>query len=267
MLLGVALALGITTGCSVEQDAPAASVVDEATEIRVLEATLGGSYDLHVEPSHGEHGPETQAVLRFPVTPGQPFAAIMRRQDDGPLDAWLALYVDGHRVAVSDWDQGMVPMADESDAIVIHTTAEATEVMLVAGDIDLAAQADFQVDLVALAAPATEGLAFHQTSPATRALTAELRALEPELQNYLDAAMASEDVGGQLVAHPKAAPSLKDRVALNGFVARQNDLRDSLFHHLVNTVAGVEDPALEPVMAAVCGATWTALRGDVHRLR
>lgn len=267
--MGLTLALGAVVGCASEEPDPG-SVVDEATDHPVIAAEIGGSYDLHVEPRAvaGEHG--ALVVLAFPVTAGQPFAAVMRRTDQGALDPWLALYVGGERVAVSDWDQAVVPMAAEDDAVIVYTPQEEGELFVVASDLDMKARGDFQLDLVALEAPATE-MAFHLTNPATRALTDVLRDREPQTLAYLEPGMVSEGADGLLISHPLEAPSLKERAALQGFVAAVNEERAQLFEEIVRAnEAGEPSVELsgEPGEAgAVCGALWDGLRSETHQLR
>jgi len=261
-LIGLA-ALG---GCAAP-DATAEQNADFATETQVLEAELGGSYDLHVAPAAEVGKKGALKVLSFPITPSQPFAAVMRRADDSALDPWLALYVDGERVVVSDWDQAAVPMAAESDAVIVYTPAEGEEVLLVAGDRDMEADADFQIDLIALEGAPTTDLPFHQTNPATRVLTDALREREPQTLAYLEAGMISEGDAGMLDEHPDSAPSLKERAELRSFVSAVNDERATLFRELVRGATGAEDPALEAEAGRVCGTLWAGLRQDAHQLR
>ena len=216
------------TGCAAEE--PAAQGADfAATEASVIEAELGDSYDLHVEPAAVVGQTAALRAVSFPITPTQPFAAVMRKTDDSALDPWLALYVDGDRVAVSDWDQAVVPMAEESDAVIVYTPRRDGTAMVVAGDLDMRADADFQLDLVSLAGSPPTALPLHETSPGTRVMTDALRGREPQTQLFLDAGMVTEGAAGRLDEHPEKAPSLKDRAALRAFVTAVNDERGQLF--------------------------------------
>lgn len=264
--LGVVLALFALAGCA-STDATEQSAEEAVTEATVLEGALGDSYELRARPAAEVGKTAAMHVVSFPITPTRPFAAVMRRTDDSALDPWLALYVDGERVAISDWDQAVVPMADQADAAIVYAPRQDGQALVVAGDLDLEADGTFQLDLVALDDVPSTTLPFHETSPGTRALNEVLREREAQTQSYLDAGMVSEGEAGLLDEHPELAPTLKDRAALHGFVTAVNDERGQLFREIVRSATGGQDEALELEAGAICGRLWTGLRSDAHRLR
>jgi hypothetical protein len=267
-LVAAALALSSAAGCSAEQQPPAAQQVAESREITVVEAQLDGSYDISVAPMTTTAAPDDYAeVLRFSVTAGETFAAVMRRSDDSEVDAYLRLYADDpdHALATSDYDQALLPMAVEPDAVIVHTAEADGELLLFAADRELSHHGRFQIDLLRIEGPAPVDLSV--THAGLRHVRELLAADEPELAELLELGAVSEAADGLLDKHPLAITSLAERAALNGFVARHNDVRATLFSEFARADNDQVDETVASHVGIVCGSLWSALRSPEHVLR
>jgi hypothetical protein len=264
----LALTLGGTTGCAVEQEPAAAQQAAESREITVLDGELGGSYDFAVAPMTTNSAPDDYAkVVRFSVKAGETFAAVMRRSHGEEVDAYLRLYADDpdHALATSDYDQALIPMGVEEDAVIVHTAEQDGELLLFAADRELAHSGGFQLDLMPIAGPAPTDLTI--THAGLRHLRELLAGDEPEIEELAAMGAVSEGSDGLLQKHPLAVESLADRAALIGFVARHNDVRGELFRSFAREDFDTVDETLAAQVGLVCGSLWSALRSPEHNLR
>ncbi len=256
-------------GC-VAEEAPAASQVSDSTQVTVHAGELGSSFDfaVTVKPAGLKAGDDHVKLVRFQVPVGVTFAVVMRKQGDSALNPYLALYPpdSNEKVAVSDWDQALLPMAAEDDGVVVHTAERSGDFLAFAADLDLNADGSFQLDILQLdTEPVTLDLTV--TDPGVRTINDLLRQDEAELLDYLVVGALSEGPDGFVVKHLEALGSLKERVALNGFTAHLNDLREQFYRAFVWANGAGGDGALEAQVGTVCGALWPALRSESHVLR
>ncbi len=255
-----ALAAPLWLGCS-EDVAPAAQV-GEVNESFEIPAELGGSYDFEVRRLVGDEevSPEHAKLLAFEVDGGASFAAVMRMRREGSMDPYLALYPpnDRERIAVSEWQQAVVPMGREDDAVILHRAQASGDYRVLAADRDLDADAWFQVDLIALDVDVPP-IDLSRTNPAVRAINGALRDHEPAVAKYIALGALIEGDDGLLIGNPKAVPSLKERAQFNALLANVNDLRAQLFEEHVRA-AGSDDPDAAAQVGITLGALWRALR-------
>lgn len=256
-------------GCS-DDDASAAQI-GEASEAFEFPAELGGSYDFEVVRAKGnEVTPDHAKFLTFEVDGDASFAAVMRMRDEGSMDPYLALYPpqERERIAASEWQQAVVPMGREDDAVIIHRASKSGVHGLLAADRDLDADASFQIDLVALDVDVPP-MDLSRTNPAVRAVNATLRKHEPAVRAYIDSGALSEGDDGLLIGNAKAVPSLKERAQFNALLAEVNDLRERLFEeHVRADNDSFDDPIDADRVSQVgrtLGALWRALRASPLR--
>jgi hypothetical protein len=221
-----------------------------------LDLAVGDSVELSVvrrvgtEPVDERHA----KALRF-VAQGS-FAVVMRRLDGGDFDPFLALYRDGERVAMSDYSQAALPMADESDAIVFAGADEPAEFTAVAAELELAHDGRFQIDIVPIDAAMPE-LDLGATSVSTRAIVDALREYEGA---FVDGRLA--EAGDGTLLRDEGGLDLKSRAELRRTADAIEQLRADLFAW---HVSGDETVATAEV-AAVLGAVWAELRSPDHAL-
>lgn len=277
-LLGLALtacdgALGADTQTSAEEiiaglgGRRALSKGDGDDRGFAVDAALGGSYrfTLARKAKGAEVGPAHARVLRFSVAAGQTFAAVLRRLDGSRVEAYLALFAEGQRVATAKYGQGLLPMASEDDEVVIFRSAEGGSFQLFAADQDFEATATVQVDLIPLSRAV--GIDASVTNPAIRAWAAELRNYEPELAAHFASGALREGEAGLLEADLEKVASLKDRARLNGLLRALNEDRAALYAAFVEaTLDGEANLGLQTSVGNLCAELWTALRSDEHTL-
>jgi hypothetical protein len=225
----------------------------------VIGAELGGRYALAVEP-RGEGGDYAQ-VLRFTLARGQTLAATMRRVGSAEIEAHLELFrsAGGGALMQSRPRQAAMPMGAEADTILIHSPDRAEEYLLFAADQQMTARASFQVDLIALGAQPPADLT--ATNSLLRGLVADLRAVEPRVQEVLDEGKVEETAGGLLAEGD--IPSLSERADIRRMIETTNAVRRSLFEEMLRV--NLSDASAEAVGQSL-GELWQALRGPDHRL-
>lgn len=232
-----------------------------------VDAEAGGSYrfSLARKAKGAEVGPAHARVLRFSVPAGQTFAAVLRRLDGSRVEAYLALFAEGQRVATAQYGQGLLPMAGEDDEVVIYRAAEGGAFQLFAADQDFLADATVQVDLIPLSRAV--GIDASVTNPAIRAWAAELRRYESELAPHFASGALREGEAGLLEADLTKVESLKERARLNGLLRALNEDRAALYAAFVEaTLDGERNLALQTSVGNLCGELWTALRSAEHTL-
>jgi hypothetical protein len=192
-----------------------------------------------------------------PVAAGDTFATVMRVADDGELDSYLALYPGdrGDRVAESDYDQAVLPMARESDAVILHRADVDGSFLVFAADLELSATGRFQIDLVRLDGDGGSAT-LTETNPGMRAVMEHLRELEPALDDALAAGKLVEGDDGYVEVALVDIP-LRERADMNRLAAGVNEAREILFEMLAEHDATPE----------LCTELWQELRSDTHRLR
>jgi hypothetical protein len=251
--------LAAAPACTAE-DETAASYEAPATQWNVREASLGDSYDLEVAAKHGGEADNRHVVLlQFDATAGQRFAVVVRRADDSSFDAYLELHGEsGEALATSKYDQAILPMAAESDAIIVHSATRDERFTVFVAELELAVDASIQVDLVPL--DSAGAIDATLTAPGTRALCDALRADEAQLVDYMQTGTLSE-TGDGLLDVDLTGIALRERASLNGFVAKVNDVRQHLFSELARQDAASSEHG------PLCAELWSALRSDTHALR
>ena len=219
-----------------------------------IETELGASHDLSIErkPAGAETRPEHARALTFTVPAGQTFAVVMRGGTGGAFEPWLQLHDRDGVIATSDWDQAIVKDAHESDAVVVAHADTKTEYIAVVTDLDMRVDADFQVDLIPLDAPA----------PSVDLSTASIKA-----QAHLDGVRAAEasiisrnavheDGNGNLTADEDSP--LIDRNKNNA----ANRVRDDYFAVLAELHEVPEEE-----LRAVVGGLWAAMAEAEYQRR
>ena len=219
-----------------------------------MEVELGDSleYDVVPRPAGVEAGPEHVAAMLFHVDAGQTFAVVMRGADGSDFDPYLMLASpDGHEL-VSDYHQAVVPDAAEDDAVVVWHALQAGQYIAVAGDLDLAVTATFQLDFIPLDAPAPD-VDLTITDAGMRAWTDEVRRIESMI---ISRDAVHEDGRGNLVADD--GTPLIDRSKING----ANRVREDYFEALAETHEVSVDH-----LRAVLGPLWAALETEAYARR
>jgi hypothetical protein len=269
LLLLAALAMPLS-GCASGPEAD--SVEFDATQVTSISAELGGSYDLSVLRAESTVALTNDhlKLLRFEVGAGETFAAVMRQRVDETMDPYLALYGPDEttKTVTSEYDQSLIPMGFVDDAVVMFQSAHAEpeRFSLLAGDLHIDAEAEFQIDLLAIDAELPDAT-LTLSNPGLRALMGELRKEEPRVAYFVSLGGMSEGADGYLEFHAKSIEALKERAEANGLTRHVNSTRAYLFREIARANDHEGDLAFEKAIGSFCSALWRELRTDKHALR
>jgi hypothetical protein len=253
-MLGLLLGATLAMGCSAES--AVGSGLDNVRETKLVEAHVGDSLELEFDSGDS---------FLFSISMAEQdsgFAAVMRVADDSGLDSYLRLYPaqEGPKIAESTYLQALLPMAEESDAVIVHRNLEelGSELLLFAGDLDLETAGLVQLDLVPLSS-APRDLSLTGAGPGALALMAVLREHEHAVISHLETGALTEGQDGWLVADLTRVP-LSERNPLRELASRVNDVRSQLY------ALWAEQGASEEEVATVCSELWRSLRSDTFAL-
>ncbi len=235
-----------------------------------LDAELGGRYRfaLQKKAKSASVSAANARVLRLgKMSSGQTIAVVLRRVSGDALNAYVAVFENGDRMAGLGYSgvQGIAPMAAESDEVVIFTTRDGASYDVFVADAELRATATVQVDIVALST--TPRVDVNVTTPGIRVYAEHLRELEGQVDDHLLSGALAESEGGLVATDATKVSSLKERVALMRFAQNVNGYRAGLYQQLVRaTVGDGGELATETATGVLCAELWTALRTEGHRI-
>lgn len=244
------LASSLVFGCD-----PAPSEADEAdldglvggalgkSDSGAIEGALGDALTLSVTrktPGAATTSAHAKAIV-FEVPQGEAFAVVMRdRSRGGVLTPWLQLHDSDGLITTAQWGQGVVWDGSNDDAVILYRARETTRFVAVAADRELAADGDFQLDVVPIAAVPIDA---SKTGPGEQALMTGIRSRDGNIEAR-DTVV--EDGMGRLLATDETP--LRDRNTINGV----NAARDDYFEWMADET-GVPEDALRETIGGLWG--------------
>lgn len=216
-----------------------------------IEGVLGDAHTLTVtrKPAGAEPTSAHAKSVVFEVPQGEAFAVVMRDRS-GALHPWLQLHDAEGLIATAQFGQGVVWDATNNDAVIFYRARSTTRFVAIAADQELAADGEFQLDLVPLASVPLDA---SQASPGMQAYLAAIRADDLRI-NARDTVV--EDGMGRL--EWTGDTPLSDRPAVNG----TNIARDQYFAWLAEETGVAEESLRETI-----GGLWAELSPGFYRER
>ncbi len=239
-------ALTLSAGCAAEPASPLDNIdlsdgKADANGWDVLDIELGETVTgLSIEPLQGSAGSATNAQLqrsivlvRVRLAAGQS-ASITMRAESAELDPYLLVRTRSGGGNITDCDnQAWLATASETDAAVSLTAVEDEEYLVFAtGGSSMTTGGTFSVDAVAIENPHVD---LAVSSPAQRAITAELRRHEEQLARFiaLGAARETDDGFTERVIEGLGNIELRERAALFRAVEATNVNRELLYDAMI----------------------------------
>lgn len=254
----------------------------------VLQAHLGGSYDVRLEEHDVEISPLNARFLRFELKAGEHFVAVGRKADDSQIRPHLRLYWQKQPVAESA-QQALLPMAADGDAALAFSAPSDGMVALYVADRHRNYAGTIQVDLVRMSASAP--VALPEAELDARREILDLARLEPDVSQLVELGLVREvlDVDqaaalqqadgdplrpGDLFADFQAyqalaeqgAAALADWARARNIASYATEVRRA-YYVLSVELAGESGDERADAYGAYCAQLWQMMRSATYRLR
>ncbi len=199
-------------------------------------------------------------VYRFDVEAGQSFAIAMISTTSS-LDSYLLLKDPDYETVRRGYDQAVLPMARETDAVVTYTAVQGgTFYVFATGGQDFTSAGVFDLHFIAL--DTNPGVDLGVTNASVRSVAASLREREPELTEMLTASCVIEGDDGLIAVNTDHCTELplSERVEINRLIAAVNSDRGYLFEAFVLSADLDVTPTSTESVARACAQLWRVVR-------